>query len=582
MRLLCIIFILIYPCFLLNGQQEIKGRIASSGYPLQHVHVANLASGLQTSSDKEGRYRILARPREELQFTYMGMDTVSIITEDVTTTLNLNMIPRIEVLDEVIVRKTRIEGQKDLELAYDTNPNIIRSSFGYLNKETAGYSLRIVGEDEIERASNLNTILMGRFAGVNAFCDLTTDELIVSMRSIQSLNNDGEVLFDVDGQVLTKVYCSQIWGNLKRIAFIPSYAGATLYGTSAKSGVVVINTKTGTNSARKYKDKPFDQALLRNNYLEKDPRKKPTNTKVLPAYLEALVQARTGEEAKTVFMDEKRKFGQNPYFLLDAYVHFSDIRKEMIFAEGILDGFLEVTSENPVMLKAMAYVLESGGRLEKAHELFKKVYVLRPDYAQSFIDMAASYRNLENHGSAASLYARYSYLLDAGLMTKDSVDLPELMERELNGLFTGKDAEVRNFKEAKGETGDYSTRLVFEWNDSEAEFELQFVNPDNQYFNWKHTLGEMPERIRSEKQFGYSMVDFLLDDALPGSWSVNATYLGNKQLTPTYLKATIYNNYGNKLQRREVKVFRLGTKGASQNLYSFDQTSRVVFDGQMD
>lgn len=233
-----------------------------------------MASGLQTSSDTEGRYRILARPREELQFTYMGMDTVSIITEDVTTTLNLNMISRIDVLDEVIVRKTRVEGQKDLELAYDTNPNIIRSSFGYLNKETAGYSLRIVGEEEIERASHLNTILMGRFAGVNAFCDLTTDELIVSMRSIQSLNNAGEVLFDVDGQVLTKVYCSQIWGNLKRIAFIPSYAGVNLYGTSAKSGVVVINTKTGTNSARKNKDKPFDQALLRNNYLEKDPRKK--------------------------------------------------------------------------------------------------------------------------------------------------------------------------------------------------------------------------------------------------------------------------------------------------------------------
>ena len=70
-------------------------------------------------------------------------------------------------------------------------------------------------------------------------------------------------------------------------------------------------------------------------------------------------------------------------------------------------------------------------------------------------------------------------------------------------------------------------------------------------------MDEMPERIRSEKELGYAMADFLLDNELLGKWKINATYHGNKQVTPTYLKATIYRNYGSKLQSKEVKVFKL-------------------------
>ncbi len=43
------------------------------------------------------------------------------------------------------------------------------------------------------------------------------------------------------------------------------------------------------------------------------------------------------------------------------------------------------------------------------------------------------------------------------------------------------------------------TRVVFEWNDGEAEFELQFVNPGKQYHIWKHSLADNPELIAREK-----------------------------------------------------------------------------------
>ena len=120
------------------------------------------------------------------------------------------------------------------------------------------------------------------------------------------------------------------------------------------------------------------------------------------------------------------------------------------------------------------------------------------------------------------------------------------------------------------------TRLVFEWNDGEAEFDLQFVNPENQYYKWKHNIFENAEAIAMEKDYGYNVKEYLVDGSLPGTWQVNVNYSGNKSLTPTYLKATIYSNYGSRSQSKEVKVFKLSLKNVNQELFRLTTGSGVV------
>ncbi|MDF0708263.1 hypothetical protein [Flagellimonas okinawensis] len=558
------------------SQKSIHGRITNSGDPLSNVHVSNIASGAVTTSNAEGYYEIFANPKEEISYTYIGMDTISIIVEDVTRILNVNMRLSMEELDEVqVVGRERKNKQRQLESEYDVNTNIIKSSFGFLNKETAGYSLRIIDEEELDNAPDINSVLLGRLAGVYAFCDPETDKLLVKMRSNQSIQNARGPIFDVDGLILPEVSCSFLFGNVRRIAFIPSLAGTTLYGTQGSGGVVVINTKSGTMTPREKNNKPFDQAKLRNNYL-KGKVVQNGQGESLPQYLINLQNSKTIEEAKIEYGQMELVYGNNLNFILDSYVHFYEVRKEKEFADSILERFVQVSENNPVMLKAMAYTLEEEKRNEKAHEIFKKIYQLRPDYAQSYIDLANSYRNLDMPESATSLFARRSYLLDEGILQNDSLNLETLVQREIDNLFLLENSSVKIQTRKKTDQDFYNTRLVFEWSDSEAEFDLQFVNPDNQYFNWKHSLAEMPERIRSEKRLGFSMADFLLDDELLGVWKVNATYLGNKQLSPTYLKATIYKNYGSKFQSKEVKVFRLGLKDTNQHLFEFKIPSSLV------
>ena len=119
------------------------------------------------------------------------------------------------------------------------------------------------------------------------------------------------------------------------------------------------------------------------------------------------------------------------------------------------------------------------------------------------------------------------------------------------------------------------TRLVFEWNDSEAEFELEFVNPENRFYKTEHSLAANPHRISDEKRVGFSCEEFLIDQSLPGVWQVNATYLGNKKLTPTYMKTTMYHNFGSANQRKEIKIHRLGVKNIKQKLFTIN--NNVVF-----
>ena len=224
---------------------------------------------------------------------------------------------------------------------------------------------------------------------------------------------------------------------------------------------------------------------------------------------------------------------------------------------------------------------QEQGRLDKAESTLKDIFILRPNYAQSYMDMANGYRDLGKPKQAATLYARYDYLLEEGFMENDTASFEKIIGREFNNLLLLKKqvvVEAKNVNKLSiAEDNFKGTRLVFEWNDGEAEFDLQFVNPKGQYHTWKHNLLDNPEEIALEKDFGYNVKEYLVDDgALPGTWKINVNYRGNKSLTPTYLKATIYSNYATLQQRKEVKVFKLSLKNVNYELFSLQSSGAPV------
>jgi uncharacterized protein YfaP (DUF2135 family) len=104
----------------------------------------------------------------------------------------------------------------------------------------------------------------------------------------------------------------------------------------------------------------------------------------------------------------------------------------------------------------------------------------------------------------------------------------------------------------------YDARIVFDWNDSNAEFELQFVNPQKSFFTWSHTKAKNGVRMDEEKRKGFNSEEFLLIDAPKGEWLINIENKTKKnKKNPVVIKYTVYHNYGKANETKESKTIIL-------------------------
>ncbi|MGB5188698.1 hypothetical protein, partial [Robiginitalea sp.] len=396
----------------------------------------------------------------------------------------------------------------------------------------------------------------------------------VIFRGGGSVSNQRVGIFDVDGLVLQQV---PVWidvNQIKRMALISSVAYTARYGAVGSGGVVVINTITGNPQMNKI----VDQARLRNNYIKEPALDGAAVAYSEPTYMSAFRESTSFEDAQTVYSRYEAQYGSSPYFYLDAYKHFYQTLGETEFADQIIRENNRVFEKNASMLKALAYAYQEEGRYEKALEAFKEVFIMRPNYSQSYQDLSLGYRDAGAYDKAASIYARYKYLVDENFLLP-SEDFSKIIQHESDNLLKLHASQIgANAKKIVSDPFvQNTTRVVVEWNETEAEFELQFVNPEGQYHNWKHTYAENEDRIIDEKMAGYSMEELIIDNALPGLWELNVRYDGNKSLTPTYLKVTTYYNYGERDQKKQVNTFKLTLRNNWQKLLSINNpgVSRV-------
>ncbi len=614
-----VLFLLILvSTFGLAQEKVVFGTVSDGLSPLKNVAISINDEAKATYSDENGKYSIQASLNDHIKYRYQGFKTIEIKVEDVTRVLNLTMVPDIQELDEVIVLGSNRKSQKDLQLEYSSNANIIRTAFGYIDADTAPGNIRFLNSDEIDPVYLcILDLLRSRFSGIRVQGECSgafgptlvnsaenasnqegqSDDEVgilgsaseagtgvssnlnqgkIFMRGSSSLSNPRSAIFDLDGQILND---TPLWldiKNIKRLAILNNFAASTAYGSAGAGGVIVVNTISGSPKS----DEIYDQARLRNNFASKILVSQEDLKKNWPSYLTEIHASKSIDEAKTIHTDNAKIYGGYPYYFLDMQQYFKERWGASEFSNGIIDNANRLFENNPVLLKALAYQSEALGDIETANKRYKEILQLRPSYLQSYLDMANSYRDLRKIPQAASIYTRYNYLVKEGILKNDSVAFAKLFEREYNNfLLLDKNSIVKKANDLYIAEEDFKgTRLVFEWNDSEAEFDLQFVNPENQYFVLKHSLADNATMISREKNYGYSSVEYLIDGSLPGSWKVNVNYLGNKSLTPTYLKATVYYNYGTYAQRKEIKVFKLNLKNARYELFAISVGARVAFN----
>lgn len=578
MKNLLIILIMVASIGLVKAQTNlIKGKVTQMDRPLSNVEIFVSGSEYKISSDNSGSYEISTNPGNVIHFFYPGLIPVEIIVEDVTRVLNVQMFQKIEELDEVIVKGSNRKSQNELQEEYGYNPNLLKTAFGIIDSETSPGNIRFLKDEEINDVGIcILDVVRNEFPGVRVFGDCMRGGGIF-IRGLNSVNQAPPAVYDVDGQILTNTPTWILPASISRLAVLNNMAMTTRYGSIGAGGVIVINTKSGS-SAKLVNGKPFDFARLRNNMYDNSALSSLDVEEDRPSYLTDLLNSSTEIVAMNTYQEQIKRYGSSYYYVLDAYNYFSNRWKNAEYATMIINENQGILKNNPLALKSLAYIYQAEGQFEKANNIYKEIFILRANYAQSYLDLANSYRELGEYQKATAIYARFDYLQHQDYLKRNE-DLQMIMDRELNNLMVLRGEDLLFKSELKNITYDdefYGTRLVFEWNDSEAEFELQFVNPEGRYFKSEHSLFADADRIKNEKISGFSTEEYLIDESIRGIWQVNARYLGNKSLTPTYLKATVYHNYGSASQRKETKVFKLSLKTVNQQLFTVSNAVGVV------
>ena len=566
----------------LQGQEKqltIKGMVSNMDSPLINAEVKSDKTGETVKTDMTGNYELHTTAGDRVTFSYPGLSDMEIIVEDVSSVLNVKMNAAVNILDEVVVEKTKIKSQAQLRAEYNSNKKLLKTAFGILDKDITNFSVRIIDQSQLLFGTiDLASAIQYRFPGVRVerLADSFYRPTIYLRGASQGLF---PAIYDVDGLILNEFPDFIMVENVERIGILSGLGLVTKYGGNGNGGVIVINTKGGNTYRDPRTGGPYDQALLRNNIYEGNALTKDQVSKNIPTYLKDLYASTSERQAVELYEKQAKMYNSSMYYFLDVFGYFTAKWRNTAFADQIIEDHWYLFKENPVGMKALAYLYQAMGNAQKAHELYKEIFILRPNYAQSYRDLALSYSDIGDHKKAAAIYARYDYLVGEGFIKAEDREFTPLIEREFSNLLELHRKELLGTERKKGPSlnSDFEgTRLVFEWNDSEAEFQLQFVNPNNKYYNWEHSIIADPERIREEKLKGYSCEEYLIDGSLTGTWKVNLKYLGNKSLTPSYLKATIYHNFGTPSQRKETRVFKLQLKEVNQELLTLQNSGTIT------
>jgi tetratricopeptide (TPR) repeat protein len=562
--------------------KTIEGTVTDGATPLDNVHVYIQDSEVGTYTDQKGKYKLDVQEGKKLVFSYQGKSQ-DYSTDRISSIFDVVLSNLVNELEGVTLEKSKytLRSQKELMDAYNVDEDIIKSKFLLIDKKVAGYAMEIRQGDEINNAStNIMAMLQSMFAGVkispkgSPMVRMSPDDptAVIYMRGAgASISNPIEAVYDVDGMLYIDPPRFLDLQNITRVARIPGLAGTNLYGSLGAGGVFIINTKSENSSPTKenlaFRTK---QRLINNEKIQVISREQAK--KNWPTYLQDYYKISDFKSAESIYLKYEREYQALPQFYLDSYEYFSNELDEISFADSIISNKSNFLSKKPENLRALAFLYESQGRYNKENEVTKRLFSIQSNMAQVYLQLANSYRNLGQPKKAMSIYARYKYLIDDGFLAEDTIAFSPILNRERDNLLKlekGK-FEKKTIKETSSiRDANYNgTRLVFEWNDIEAEFELQFVNPNGQSFVWEHTLASNPHEVSLEKEYGYAVKEFLLDGSMPGLWTVNTSYIGNTSATPTYLKATIYYNFGLKNQRKEVQVFKLILKNVNQELFS--------------
>jgi tetratricopeptide (TPR) repeat protein len=528
-----------------NKTDKVYGKVFNKSKPLEGVSIKVKGSFYEVFTNEEGAYAISANYGDELLVNYFGVKQ-KVIEVSNKKNIDIELEFEIQFLEEVGVTGEKAEADKKNNYARKENRGL-------------GYATSIVNAEDIRPADLYFVDVLRRIPQVNVSGPSVNPTIWIRDRRIPPL-------FIVDN-VPSLNYLAIPPQNIHSIEVLKSIASTNRFGADGAGGVIMITTKTAVqNEINELQSKNW--ALRTDNDYENGKLYPETNSRI-SKYVGELYGASSLNDALRIYKKQKTSLDQPSIsFYFDASEYFERWDSEMTF--NILTSIADLAFDNTKALKTLAFKLEVLNKYEEAKFIYQRILELNPKRAQAYRDLAWVYQKTGAYNKAMLLYKQ---MLLGTIEGVDFSGLNDILVNELRHLVLLYKSEV-DYKDLPADILNVNfkqdRRLVFEWNDPFAEFEIQFVNPDNKYFTWELSTFSKKERLLDGVKKGYQIEEFFIDNAEAGKWIVNIKNLKKeKSLNPSYLKYTVYKNFAKPNESKTVRVIKLFEQQEKATLDTF-------------
>ena len=226
-RALLLLAVILFSPLFAWAQISVSGSVLSDedneGLPGVNVIVKGTVTG--TVTDVDGKYSLDVPDQSSI----LVFSSVGFVSEEVTvgsqTIINMNLVPDITSLDELVVI-----GYGSIKRANVTN------AISKINSESI----------EDRPITNLSEAFQGQIAGVYAkqASGLPGSEFQIEIRGVNSITSGSEPLYVVDGMPVQDMKDINM-GDVASIEVLKDASAAAIYGARGAGGIVLITTKKG-------------------------------------------------------------------------------------------------------------------------------------------------------------------------------------------------------------------------------------------------------------------------------------------------------------------------------------------------
>lgn len=226
------LFFLISPLFLVAQQKQISGIVKSdAGEPLANVSVMLTGSKVGTTTDALGKYKLTVSIGDELVFSSSGFSTQKI---------------KVDQRDEYLI---------SLKISASTLDDVVVVGYGSQKKVNLVGAVGTVTFDEkmTSRAiPNVSSALSGMVPGLQAVQSsgmAGNNNASLLIRGLGTVNNASPLIV-VDGMPDVNINRINI-NDVESISVLKDATSASVYGSRAANGVILITTRSGSKGGKK-------------------------------------------------------------------------------------------------------------------------------------------------------------------------------------------------------------------------------------------------------------------------------------------------------------------------------------------